>query len=153
MAHDLLKKGHEKLVLPVDTVVARSIDDVKGAKVVPIERMPQDMKGLDIGPETVAIYSEMLHRARTIVWNGPIGVFEVPRFAKGTIGIAKAVAASKGMTVVGGGETAEAVRNAGVERRITHISTGGGASLEYLEGKKLPGIDALERNRRMFKRA
>jgi len=147
LAKELLKEGHGKVLLPVDVVTAKNIDDGKGATIVTPDSIPQDEMGLDIGPQTAAIYAEIIKSAKTVIWNGPMGVFEKPAFAKGTMAIAKALGASKGFTVVGGGESGEAIAKAKVDKKITHVSTGGGASLEFLEGKKLPGIKALERKK------
>ncbi len=142
--HDA-KARNVKFLLPVDHVVADRIDlnailhTVNGGHPI-----PPGMMGLDIGPKTIEEYAEEISRARTIVWNGPMGVFEVSPFAKGTFKIAHAVAENPGaISIVGGGDSVSAVRAAGVADKITHISTGGGASLEFLEGKKLPGVDAL----------
>ncbi len=150
LARDLLKQGKGRIMLPVDTIVAHAIDKAKGAKNVPMDGVPADLMGVDIGEETIKIYSEVISKAKMVAWNGPMGVAEVPQFAKGTLAIAKAMAKVKGTTIVGGGETGEAVRKAKVEKRLTHVSTGGGASLEFLEGKKLPGIAALEANVEQF---
>ncbi len=136
LARLLLKKGKKKIALPVDVVTK--------SKVVHAAGMPKSMMGLDIGPETQAIYSEIIRDARTVFWNGPMGMFELRSFAKGTLAVAKAMAKCKGVTVVGGGDTVAAI--SGFEKKFTHVSTGGGASLEFLEGKKLPGIVALEQN-------
>jgi phosphoglycerate kinase len=133
-----------QLLLPTDVVVAREISDDAETRVVPADQIPDGWKGLDIGPDSVAAFTDALADARTVFWNGPMGVFEVAPFANGTKGLAEAVAASPGMTVVGGGDSAAAVRQLGMEDRFGHISTGGGASLEYLEGKTLPGVAALE---------
>ncbi len=135
-----------KLVLPVDAVIAKEISDTAATKVVPINAIPDGMKGLDIGPESIKKISEALAGAKTILWNGPMGVFEHKPFAKGTFEIAKLMAdlTQRGATtIVGGGDSAAAVAEAGLEDRLTHISTGGGASLEFLEGKVLPGVAAL----------
>ena len=133
-----------ELLLPTDVVVAREVSDTAETRVVPATEIPDGWKGLDVGPETVAAFAKALSDARTVFWNGPMGVFEVAPFAAGTRGVAEAVAGSPGMTVVGGGDSAAAVRQLGIEDRFGHISTGGGASLEYLEGKTLPGVAALE---------
>jgi phosphoglycerate kinase len=133
-----------QLLLPTDVVVAREISDDAETRVVPSDLIPDGWKGLDIGPDSVAAFAKALSDARTVFWNGPMGVFEVAPFANGTKGVAEAVASSPGMTVVGGGDSAAAVRQLGMEERFGHISTGGGASLEYLEGKTLPGVAALE---------
>jgi len=145
LAADLLARAASKgvaLELPVDHVVAAGLD-ASESQVVPIDRTPEDLMGLDIGPETVERYSAILAVARTIVWNGPMGVFENPKFAEGTFGIARAVAESKAFSIVGGGDSAAAVAQSGMEDKITHISTGGGASLEFLSGQVLPGVEAL----------
>jgi phosphoglycerate kinase len=130
--------------LPVDHVVAPQISpDAKTAIVGPDEPIPPDQMGLDIGPRTVDLFVEEIEQAKMIVWNGPMGVFEAAPFAHGTREVADAVAGSTAVTIIGGGDTVAAVKQAGVTDRITHISTGGGASLEFLEGKKLPGVEAL----------
>jgi phosphoglycerate kinase len=140
--------GHEeplRFFLPVDHVVAPEISPTAKKQVIAAgQPIPPDMMALDIGPRTIEIFETEIERARTIVWNGPMGVFEVEQFAEGTMDIADAVAANKAATsIVGGGDTVSAVRMAGVTDRITHISTGGGASLEFLEGQTLPGVAAL----------
>jgi phosphoglycerate kinase len=148
LARDLLQeaKNHKlKFLLPVDHVVA---DRIEVNAVVHIvnrgQPIPPNMMGLDIGPQTVELFSEEVSRARTIIWNGPMGVFEVSPFSKGTFKIARAIAENAGaISIVGGGDSVSAVHAAGVADKITHISTGGGASLEFLEGKKLPGVEAL----------
>jgi phosphoglycerate kinase len=145
LAADLLSRAASKgvaLELPVDHVVAAGLDATE-SQTVPIDRTPENLMGLDIGPQTVNHYSRILAGARTIVWNGPMGVFENPKFAQGTFGVARAVADSKAFSIVGGGDSAAAVAQSGMESKITHISTGGGASLEFLSGQKLPGVEAL----------
>ncbi|MFC2662283.1 MAG: phosphoglycerate kinase, partial [Eubacterium sp.] len=131
-------------LLPVDIVCADKFDNDANTKVVPYNEIPADMEGLDVGPETVKLYGEKIRKAATVVWNGPMGVFEMDNFAKGTNGIAEAMAECPGTTIIGGGDSAAAVRKAGLADKMTHISTGGGASLEFLEGKKLPGIAVIE---------
>jgi len=134
-----------ELLLPVDVVVAQELSADTPSQVVPADAIPAGWKGLDIGPATIELFASRLADARTVVWNGPMGVFELPPFAAGTRAIASAMASSTAMTVVGGGDSAAAVRALGLdESSFTHISTGGGASLEYLEGKLLPGIVVLE---------
>ena len=148
---DMMKKAEEagvKLLLPVDTVVAKDFPDPIDApidvKTVPSNEIPSDMEGLDIGEKTVALFSDAVKNAKTVVWNGPMGVFENPTLAKGTIAVAKALAESDAISIVGGGDSAAACEQLGFADKITHISTGGGASLEFLEGKDLPGISCLE---------
>jgi phosphoglycerate kinase len=133
-----------QLLLPTDIVVAREISDDAETRVVAADAIPDGWKGLDIGPDSVTAFGRALGDAETIFWNGPMGVFEVAPFAAGTRGVAEAVATAPGMSVVGGGDSAAAVRAFGMAERFGHISTGGGASLEYLEGKTLPGVAALE---------
>lgn len=141
---ELKAMAHLKLVVPVDAVVAPEIAAGAPSKVVPIDRIPADMIGVDVGPGTVALFQEAIRTAGTVIWNGPVGVFEIDAFARGTNEIARALASSKAITIIGGGDSASAVEKTGVADRITHISTGGGASLEYLEGKELPGIAILQ---------
>ena len=148
LARELMKEAKDqklRFLLPVDHVVASKVDVNARMQVVNSgQPIPAEMMGLDIGPKTIEAFSEEISRARTIVWNGPMGVFEVAPFAKGTFKIAHAVADNAGATsIVGGGDSVSAVQAAGVADKITHISTGGGASLEFLEGKKLPGVEAL----------
>jgi phosphoglycerate kinase len=131
------------LGLPVDTVVAKSPDAPAG-QVVPLGGIPAEAMGLDIGPATVAAFGDVIRRSRTVVWNGPMGVFEQAPFAAGTLGVARAVADSGALSIVGGGDTVAAVEQAGVADRIGYLSTGGGAFLEYLEGRTLPGVAALD---------
>ena len=132
-----------KLLLPVDHVVADRFDSTATKKVVPNGSVPREWVAMDIGPETVRTFSEEIERAKTIVWNGPMGVFEMEPFAEGTGAIARAVAQSRAFSIVGGGDTVAAVKMAGAAEGVSHISTGGGATLEFLEGKDLPGIEAL----------
>jgi phosphoglycerate kinase len=148
LARELLQraKTHKvKFLLPTDHVIADRVEASAVTRIIgPGEPIPPIMMALDIGPETIEAFSEEVARARTIVWNGPMGVFELPPFAKGTNKIAQAVAENPGaITIVGGGDSVAAIKAAGVADKITHISTGGGASLEFLEGKKLPGVEAL----------
>ena len=145
-ARRLMDEAGERLVLPVDVVVAEKMEEGAGAGTVEVKDIPSGKMGLDIGPETVALFEETIAGARTIFWNGPMGVFEIDAFAKGTEGVARAVAAasSGGATsVIGGGDSVAAVNKLGLEDRMSHISTGGGASLEYIEGKELPGVAVL----------
>jgi phosphoglycerate kinase len=147
LAEDLLARagpsGRSPILLPIDAVAARSLEDEASAHVVAADQIPDDEIGVDIGPETVQRFSEILGESKTIVWNGPLGVFEKDGFASGTIAVARAVAASGAVSIVGGGDSAAAVVKAGVAERITHVSTGGGASLEFLAGRTLPGVAAL----------
>jgi phosphoglycerate kinase len=146
LAKGLMDKAKEKninLILPIDVVVAKEFKNDTEYKTVSIDSIPTDMMGLDIGEETIKTFVEEIAKAKTIIWNGPAGVFEMPNFAKGTNAIAKAMSESNAITIVGGGDSASAVEKAGYADKITHISTGGGASLELLEGKKLPGIVAI----------
>jgi len=131
-------------MLPVDLVIADAFDANAERKVVPLGNVPAGWRVLDIGPETVKAYGKVLSGAGTVVWNGPMGVFEYARFAEGTFGIAKAVAESGAVSIIGGGESVQAVQQSGLADKITHISTGGGASLEMLEGLVLPGVAALQ---------
>ncbi len=136
------KSRNVKFLLPVDHVVADKLE--AGAKTQTVKSIPDNLMGLDIGPQSVELFSDQISRAATIVWNGPMGVFEMPAFAKGTFKLARAVADNAGATsIVGGGDSVAAVTAAGVVDKISHISTGGGASLEFLEGKELPGVKAL----------
>jgi phosphoglycerate kinase len=143
-ARELLKSGASHLRLPVDVVIADKYDAEAEKKVIPMGPVPDGWRILDIGPATVANFGKAVSGAGTIVWNGPMGVFEFPRFAEGTIGVAKAVAASHAVSVIGGGDSVSAINQAGLADKITHISTGGGASLEMLEGLELPGLAALQ---------
>jgi len=142
LARDLMAQAGGKLLLPVDHVVAGEMKAGAGSEVV--DRVPDGKMGLDIGPKTIDAYAKVIAGAKTIIWNGPMGVFEMPPFDKGTVGVAKAVAGSGAVSVVGGGDSEKAVKSAGVADKISHISTGGGASLEFLAGLELPGVAALE---------
>jgi len=142
-ARDLLKIGGSKLVLPTDFVIADKFDDAAVKKTVDIDNVPAGWRILDIGPKTIQAFSKIISEAGTVVWNGPMGVFEMPSFAKGTFEVAKAVAESHAVSVIGGGDSVAAVQQTGLAPKITHISTGGGASLEMLEGLALPGLVAL----------
>ena len=147
MAKDLLARGGMRLTLPHDAVVAPSLERAADAKAVSRNAIPADQAMFDIGPQSVASYSRAIAAAKTVIWNGPMGVFETPPFDKGTRAIADAMAAAtvKGATtIVGGGDSAAAVAEAGLEAKMSHVSTGGGASLEFLEGKKLPGVEILD---------
>jgi phosphoglycerate kinase len=143
VAREILEKAGEKLALPVDVVIADRFDAEADSKVVPVGQVPEDWRILDIGPGTVELFRRKLAGARTVVWNGPMGVFEFPRFAAGTEAIARILAESGATTIIGGGDSVAAVEQAGLADKMTHISTGGGASLEFLEGKELPGVAAL----------
>jgi phosphoglycerate kinase len=143
-AKELLATGGAKLHLPVDMVLADKFDAEAQSKTVPTGNVPDGWRMLDIGPKSVEAFGKLIQNAGTVVWNGPMGVFEFPRFAEGTYGVAKAVAASKAVSVVGGGDSVAAIQQSGLAAKITHISTGGGASLEMLEGLVLPGLAALE---------
>ncbi|MHB8819807.1 MAG: phosphoglycerate kinase, partial [Bellilinea sp.] len=142
-ARELLSGGSTKLRLPVDVVLADKFDAEAESKIMATGPVADGWRILDIGPETVKAYAKVIHSAGTVVWNGPMGVFEFPRFAEGTFGIAKAVADSKAISIIGGGESVAAINQSGLADKITHISTGGGASLEMLEGLVLPGVAAL----------
>ena len=143
-ARVLLEQAGEKLVLPVDAVIADAFDAAANAKTMEVGDVPAGWRILDIGPRTVALFSEIVAGAGTVVWNGPMGVFEFEPFAKGTFAIAQAVAESGATGIIGGGDSVAAVNKSGLQDKITHISTGGGASLEMLEGKLLPGLAALD---------
>ena len=146
LAKELIKKAKANgvaLVLPIDIVVAKEFKNDTEFKTVAADSIPADMMGLDIGEETISLFSDVIKEAKTIIWNGPMGVFEMDNFNKGTYAIANAMVHSGAITIVGGGDSASAVEKAGLADKITHVSTGGGASLELLEGKVLPGIDAI----------
>ncbi len=145
LAGNLMKKAEEKgidILLPVDHVITDKIEDGK-VEITLDEKIPEGFMGVDIGPETIVLFKNRLKDAKTVVWNGPMGIFEIDRFSSGTIAIANAIAESDCTSIIGGGDSAAAVRKAGVFDKISHVSTGGGASLEYLAGKKLPGIEVL----------
>ena len=142
-ARSIMEKSGDKLILPVDAVIADKFDAEANSQVVDVEEIPAGWRMLDVGPKTLELYKQALNGARLIVWNGPVGVFEMPKFAKGTFALAKLLAESGATTVIGGGDSASAVKKAGVAKQMTHVSTGGGASLEFLEGKELPGVAAL----------
>ena len=144
VARELVKDGSNKLRLPVDMVIADKFEDGAAQKVMPTGPVPEGWRILDIGPDTVAVYAKAIAGAKTVVWNGPMGVFEFPNFAKGTFAIAKAVADSSAVSVIGGGDSVAAVNQTGLADKISHISTGGGASLEMLEGLELPGLAVLQ---------
>lgn len=144
VARETLERAGERLALPVDVVVADRFDAEANSKVVPVGQVPEDWAILDIGPETVELFRRKLTGTKTVVWNGPMGVFEFPRFAAGTEAIARTLADSGATTIIGGGDSVAAVEQASLADKMTHISTGGGASLEFLEGKPLPGVAALE---------
>jgi phosphoglycerate kinase len=143
LARELLAEGGSKLHLPADHVVASRFDASAETRTLPVSEIPDGWMGLDIGPETIASYRGEIGKAKLVVWNGPMGVFEMEPFARGTVKIAEAVASSEATSIVGGGDSVAAVHRAGVADDITHISTGGGASLEFLAGEKLPGVEAL----------
>ena len=143
---DKTREGPSRLLLPVDTIIAREIDDSAPTREVSIADIPEDWIGVDIGPKTVALFKSQIAEARTIFWNGPMGVFEKPNFAEGTKAIARAVADGKdrgATTIVGGGDSVAAINLMGIGDRFSHISTGGGASLEFMEGRPLPGVESL----------
>lgn len=145
LARELLRQGDSKLLLPVDVVVADVFDANANSKVVSVDDVPADWRILDIGLKTIEHFKAALKGARTVVWNGPMGVFEFPKFAHGTVEIARALAGlQNATTIIGGGDSVAAVEQAGVADQMTHISTGGGASLEFLEGITLPGVAALQ---------
>ena len=144
VARELLEEGGNRLRLPVDIVIADKFADDANTQVMDTGPVPEGWRILDIGPEAVVAFGKVIHGAATVVWNGPMGVFEFPNFAKGTFGIAEAVAESDAVSIIGGGDSVAAINRSGLSDKITHMSTGGGASLEMLEGKVLPGLAALE---------
>jgi phosphoglycerate kinase len=148
-ALEKMKKAREQgvvILLPVDVVAGSSPDTSQGERIVPADEIPEDLMGLDIGPKTAELFANKAAGARTVLWNGPMGVFENPLFEKGTRTVAEGVARSThngGLTVIGGGDTASAAKKLGFDRNVSHVSTGGGASLEFCEGRQLPGIMPL----------
>lgn len=147
MAGEILKKALDKgvrMLLPVDNVVAKEVSNDADVKICAVDEIPDEYMGLDIGPKTIELYKGEIETAGTIVWNGPVGVFECKNFERGTKEIALAMANSNAVTIIGGGDSAAAVEKFGLEDKMSHVSTGGGASLEFMEGKKLPGIEALQ---------
>jgi phosphoglycerate kinase len=144
LARELLSEGGTKIRLPVDVVIATGTDEGAETEVTPVGSVPDGWKILDVGPKTVANFGKVIKEAQTVVWNGPMGLFEVAKFAEGTFGVARALAESQATTIVGGGDSAAAIQQSGLADKITHISTGGGASLEMLEGITLPGVAALQ---------
>jgi phosphoglycerate kinase len=143
-AREILQGAGTHLRLPVDVVIADKFEDGAEHKVMDVGPVPDGWRIMDVGPATVAAYAKVVHGAGTVVWNGPMGVFEMPNFAAGTFGVAKAVAESNAVSIVGGGDSVSAINQSGLSSKITHISTGGGASLEMLEGLALPGVAALQ---------
>jgi phosphoglycerate kinase len=149
LAKELIAEAGNKLMLPVDVVAADKFENDAAYSTVDADKIPADKIGMDIGPKTISLFKDEILKAKTIVWNGPMGVFEMDNFAKGTFDVAKALAEAtkKGaVTVIGGGDSAAAIAKAGLEKDVSHVSTGGGASLEFLEGKVLPGVEALTNN-------
>jgi phosphoglycerate kinase len=142
-AKTIMEKSGDKLILPVDAVIADKFDAEASSQVVDVDKIPAGWRMMDVGPKTLELYKRELQGAKLIVWNGPVGVFEMPKFAEGTFALARLLAESGATTVIGGGDSASAVKKAGVAKQMTHVSTGGGASLEFLEGKELPGVAAL----------
>ena len=147
LANSLLEKAKKKgakMMIPVDTVVGKDFSNDTESKTVKSTEIPDDWEGFDIGAETIELYKEELKDAKTVVWNGPVGAFELEKFAVGTNSIAKILGdLENATTIIGGGDSAAAIEKAGLSNKMTHISTGGGASLEFLEGKKLPGVECL----------
>ncbi len=144
VAKGIMQKAGDKLMLPVDAVVADKFEAEADSKVVDVDKIPAGWRMMDIGPKSIELFEKAIKGAKLVVWNGPMGVFEMPKFAEGTFAIARALADSGATTVIGGGDSASAVKKAGVAKKMTHVSTGGGASLEFLEGKELPGVAALQ---------
>lgn len=146
LAKQLLEKADQKnvkILLPIDVTVAKEVDENAESMIVDKENIPADFLGVDVGPKTIELFAEELKKAKTVVWNGPLGIFEMNKFAVGTNAIAKILAEIDATTIIGGGDSASAIEKAGLSDKMTHISTGGGASLEFLEGKELPGVKCL----------
>ena len=143
LAKSILAKADGKLILPVDAVIADKFDAEANSQIVDADKIPAGWRMMDVGPKTLEAYKSALSGAKLVVWNGPVGVFEFPKFAEGTFALAKMLAESGATTVIGGGDSASAVKKVGLAKQMTHVSTGGGASLEFLEGKVLPGVAAL----------
>jgi len=143
LAKSIMAKSKDKLILPVDAVIADKFDVNANTQTVDVDKIPAGWRMLDVGPKTLELYKTSLDGVKLVVWNGPVGVFEMPKFAEGTFALARMLAESGAITVIGGGDSASAVKKAGVAKQMTHVSTGGGASLEFLEGKDLPGVAAL----------
>mgnify|MGYP006282269329 FL=1 len=144
IAEALLEKGGDVLHLPVDVIIADKFDADAESKTMDVGDVPDGWQILDLGPKTVEIYADIVAQAKTVAWNGPLGVFEFEKFAQGTFGVAQAVADSPAVSIIGGGESAAAIRKSGLTEKVSHVSTGGGASLQMLEGKELPGLAAVE---------
>jgi len=142
-AKSILAKFADKLILPVDAIIADKFEADANTQTVDVDKIPAGWRMLDVGPKTLELYKTTLDGVKLVVWNGPVGVFEMPKFANGTFALAHMLAESGAITVIGGGDSASAVKKAGVAKQMTHVSTGGGASLEFLEGKELPGVAAL----------
>jgi phosphoglycerate kinase len=142
-AKTLLGKLGDKLILPIDAIIADKFDAEANTQTVDVDKIPAGWRMLDVGPKTLELYKTSLKGVKLVVWNGPVGVFEMPKFAEGTFALARMLAESGATTVIGGGDSASAVKKAGLAKQMTHVSTGGGASLEFLEGKVLPGVAAL----------
>lgn len=146
LADSFIKKAKEygvRFLLPIDVIAANDFSEEADVKIVDISDIPSDWQALDIGPKTIALYQQIIKESKLVIWNGPMGVFEMEKFAKGTNAIAEAMAATSGTTIIGGGDSAAAIEKAGLAKEMSHISTGGGASLEFMEGKALPGVVAL----------
>jgi phosphoglycerate kinase len=143
LAKSIMTKSKDKIILPLDAIIADKFDAEANTQTVDVDKIPAGWRMLDVGPKTLELYKTSLNGVKLVVWNGPVGVFEMPKFAEGTFALARMLADSGAITVIGGGDSASAVKKAGVAKQMTHVSTGGGASLEFLEGKELPGVAAL----------
>ena len=143
LAKTIFAKSSDKIILPVDAIIADKFDAEANTQTVDVDKIPAGWRMLDVGQKTLELYKTSLDGVKLVVWNGPVGVFEMPKFAEGTFALARMLAESGAITVIGGGDSASAVKKAGVAKQMTHVSTGGGASLEFLEGKELPGVAAL----------